>query len=81
MAPLKLTKPTPTTALVERSFDAPVEFVWRAHTDPTLVKGTHGRLYEDPDCGPVFVSSSKEGAADVVAATEVRDRMLTALAR
>jgi len=50
-------------------------------TDPTLVRGTHGRLYDDRNAGPVFVSSVAEGAADVVAATEVKDRILRLLAR
>jgi uncharacterized protein YndB with AHSA1/START domain len=30
--------PTPTTIRVVRTFDAPVELVWRAHTEPGLVK-------------------------------------------
>ena len=45
-------------------------------TDPSLVRGSHGRLLEDPDAGPVFLCSSKEGAADSVDALEVRDRIL-----
>lgn len=48
-------------------------------TDPTLVGGSHGRLPDSPAAGPVFVSSSDAGAADEVAATEVRDRILGAL--
>ena len=48
-------------------------------TDPTIVRGTHGRLYEDPDAGAVFVSSSKDGAADLVRAPDVCGRMKAAL--
>ncbi|MEZ5963897.1 MAG: alkaline phosphatase family protein [Planctomycetota bacterium] len=48
-------------------------------TDPSVVGGTHGRLFEDDQAGPVFVSSRREGAADAVAATEVHDRILRAL--
>ena len=49
-------------------------------TDPSVVRGTHGRLLDDPDAGPVFVSSSRRDAADAVPAMEVRDRILRALA-
>ena len=38
MKPLELTTPTPTSIRIVRSFDAPLELVWRAHTDPELVK-------------------------------------------
>ncbi|MCA8944199.1 MAG: alkaline phosphatase family protein [Planctomycetes bacterium] len=48
-------------------------------TDPTIVRGTHGRLFEDHDAGPVFVSSSTTDAADRVAAISVRDRILAAV--
>ena len=48
-------------------------------TDPSIVRGTHGRLYDDPDAGPVFISSSQAGGADQVAATEVAGRILNAL--
>lgn len=34
----EFTTPTPTTIRIVRTFDAPVELVWRAHTDPALVK-------------------------------------------
>jgi predicted AlkP superfamily pyrophosphatase or phosphodiesterase len=47
-------------------------------TDCSIVRGTHGRLLEDPRAGPVFVSSSPAGAADRIRATEVRDRILRA---
>ncbi len=45
-------------------------------TDPSLVQGSHGRLFEDPEAGPLFLCSSKIGAADSVNALEVRDRIL-----
>jgi predicted AlkP superfamily pyrophosphatase or phosphodiesterase len=48
-------------------------------TDPTVVKGSHGRLYNDPDAGPVFLSSDPADAADTVHATEVRRRILDSL--
>lgn len=50
-------------------------------TDPSLVRGSHGRLYEDPDAGPLFISSSRADAADHVEATQVRGRILDVLAR
>lgn len=48
-------------------------------TDPTIVRGSHGRLLEDDDAGPVFISSSGEDAADRVEATSVCARMLARL--
>ena len=48
-------------------------------TDPRIVRGTHGRLYDDPDAGPVFLSSRPDGAADVVNAIEVSARILEAV--
>ncbi|WP_299555702.1 SRPBCC family protein [uncultured Tateyamaria sp.] len=38
MRPLAMTTPTETTIVITRSFDAPKSLVWRAHTDPELVK-------------------------------------------
>ncbi|WP_299043129.1 SRPBCC family protein [uncultured Tateyamaria sp.] len=38
MKPLKLSSPTDTTIEIIRSFDAPRHLVWRAHTEPALVK-------------------------------------------
>lgn len=38
MKPLQLTTPKDTTIEITRSFDAPVGMVWRAHTEPDLVK-------------------------------------------
>jgi len=48
-------------------------------TDPSLVGGTHGRLYQDDAAGPVFVGSNSAAGADRVAATEVHGRILRAL--
>jgi predicted AlkP superfamily pyrophosphatase or phosphodiesterase len=45
-------------------------------TDPSLVKGTHGRLYADPDAGPVFLCSDRTLARDSVGALEVKDLAL-----
>ncbi len=50
-------------------------------TDPSLVRGSHGRLYEDPAAGPLFISSNRSDAADHVEATQVRGRILDVLAR
>ena len=41
-------------------------------TDPSLVKGSHGRLYDEDDAGPVFLCSDKSVARDRVAATDVK---------
>ncbi|MEL6839416.1 MAG: SRPBCC family protein [Pseudomonadota bacterium] len=38
MRPLQLSAPTDTTIVIKRSFDAPKSLVWRAHTEPDLVK-------------------------------------------
>lgn len=38
MTSMEFTTPTPTTVRIVRSFDAPLELVWRAHTEPELVK-------------------------------------------
>ena len=45
-------------------------------TDASIVKGTHGRIFSDPLDGPVFLSSTKRGAAGVVSALEVKQRIL-----
>jgi len=37
-APVTVTTPNDTDLVVVRSFDAPRELVWRAHTEPTLMK-------------------------------------------
>jgi predicted AlkP superfamily pyrophosphatase or phosphodiesterase len=45
--------------------------------DPTLVKGSHGRLTDDPDDGPVFVTSEPRLIPDgPVAATAAKDILL-----
>ncbi|MBX3465001.1 MAG: alkaline phosphatase family protein [Planctomycetes bacterium] len=41
-------------------------------TDPSLVRGTHGRLYGDDALGPVFLCSDRRLARDRVAATDVK---------
>lgn len=38
MKPLRMTTPSDTTIEITRTFDAPVSMVWRAHTEPDLVK-------------------------------------------
>lgn len=48
-------------------------------TDPALVRGTHGRLYEQDDRGPVFLCSDRSLARDRVAATDVKDLCLRLL--
>jgi predicted AlkP superfamily pyrophosphatase or phosphodiesterase len=50
-------------------------------TDPSIVRGTHGRLFAEDDLGPVFLASSRADAADSVAATDVSARILAALQR
>jgi predicted AlkP superfamily pyrophosphatase or phosphodiesterase len=44
--------------------------------DPSCVNGSHGRLPDSPQDGPVLLSSSPMGARDRVEATEVRDLLL-----
>jgi predicted AlkP superfamily pyrophosphatase or phosphodiesterase len=48
-------------------------------TDPSMVRGTHGRLYDDADAGPVFLASDRTFARDVVAATDVKELLLRML--
>ena len=48
-------------------------------TDPSLVQGSHGRLYDDDDAGPVFLCSSRDAASDRVAAVEVNRWILDLL--
>ena len=38
MTAFSVSKPTPTSIQIKRTFDAPVALVWRAHTEPELVK-------------------------------------------
>ena len=44
--------------------------------DASIVRGSHGRVTDRLDDGPVFISSEKRAPADVVDSTEVRDRIL-----
>lgn len=48
-------------------------------TDPSIVGGTHGRRFDDPALGPVFIDSRRDAAADLVDACEVHGRILSAL--
>jgi predicted AlkP superfamily pyrophosphatase or phosphodiesterase len=45
--------------------------------DPSPVRGTHGRLAADPSEGPVLLCSDPAPARDTVAATDVRDLVLS----
>jgi predicted AlkP superfamily pyrophosphatase or phosphodiesterase len=45
--------------------------------DPSWVRGTHGRLPDDPSDGPVLICSEAGLERDRVAATEVRELLLT----
>ena len=49
-------------------------------TDPSMVRGSHGRLYDDDDAGPVFLCSDRSLARDRVAATDVKELCLRLLA-
>jgi predicted AlkP superfamily pyrophosphatase or phosphodiesterase len=44
--------------------------------DASLVRGSHGRVTDRLDDGPVFISSEKRAAHDVVESTAVRDLIL-----
>jgi len=44
-----------------------------------LVKGTHGRLPDRPEDGPVLLCSNREGACERMAMTDVRDFLLAQL--
>jgi predicted AlkP superfamily pyrophosphatase or phosphodiesterase len=48
-------------------------------TDPSMVRGTHGRLFDDDSAGPVFLCSDKKLARDRVAATDVKELCLRLL--
>jgi hypothetical protein len=50
-------------------------------TDPSMVKGTHGRLYDDDAAGPVFLCSDSSLARDRVKATDVKALCLELLSR
>jgi predicted AlkP superfamily pyrophosphatase or phosphodiesterase len=49
-------------------------------TDPSLVRGTHGRLHGDDAAGPMFLCSDRRLASDRVAATDVKQLCLRLLA-
>ena len=44
--------------------------------DPSLVRGTHGRLPERPAEGPVMLCSDAQWGSESIAVTEVRDLLL-----
>lgn len=50
-------------------------------TDPSIVAGSHGRLFEDDSAGPVFLGSRRDDAAAVVDSRDVAGRILAALRR
>ena len=45
--------------------------------DPSPVKGTHGRLPDSPRDGPVLLCSDPSLGRDRIAATDVRELLLT----
>ena len=47
--------------------------------DASLVKGSHGRVTDRLDDGPVFISSEKHDLGDVLEATAARDEILAHL--
>jgi hypothetical protein len=44
--------------------------------DATLVKGSHGRVTDDPRNGPVLLSTEADRVPENVAATDVKDVIL-----
>lgn len=48
-------------------------------TDPSMVRGTHGRVYAEPELGPVVLGSDRAFAQDRVAAVGVKDLILRML--
>jgi len=50
-------------------------------TDPSMVRGTHGRLYDDDAAGPVFLCSDRSLARDRVKATDVKALCLQVIGR
>ena len=44
--------------------------------DPSPVRGSHGRLPDDPKDGPILLCSDPQAARERIAATEVRDLLL-----
>ena len=51
---------------------------WKANM---IVMGSHGRLFEDDEAGPVLLCSDRQLARDRVAATDVHDLLLGMLRR
>jgi len=47
--------------------------------DASLIRGSHGRIPDRPEDGPVFLSSEKQAACGVLEPTAVRDAMLAHL--
>ena len=47
--------------------------------DPSPVRGSHGRLPDDPQDGPVYACTDPAGAADRVEMTSVKARLLDLL--
>lgn len=47
--------------------------------DASLVRGSHGRVTDRFDDGPVFITSEKRGLGDVMESTAVRDEILAHL--
>jgi predicted AlkP superfamily pyrophosphatase or phosphodiesterase len=47
--------------------------------DASLVRGSHGRVTDRPEDGPVFISSQKDAVGPALDATRVRDAMLAHL--
>ncbi|MCW8129394.1 MAG: alkaline phosphatase family protein [Planctomycetota bacterium] len=78
-APLKIPRIFARLALRKLGFDvgAIMNFVPQ---DVALIKGSHGRLPDAPEEGPVFITSAKRlGLPDHVAATDVKALMLKAV--
>lgn len=48
-------------------------------TNPSCVRGSHGRIGGDPERGPVFLSSDPADRCETFAATDLRDLMLRAV--
>ena len=49
--------------------------------DAGLVKGTHGRLFDDPDAGPLVIGSSTDHACDRCSMLDLKPMMLNLLQR
>lgn len=49
-------------------------------TDPTIVRGSHGRLPTDPERGPIFIDSARGSPGSPRTAVAIRDHILRILA-